>query len=100
MNEYEKLNRQAKQYKEQYPPGTRILLNSMNDSFAPIPAGTKGTVKVVDDIGQIHMHWDNGRTLAIVPREDSFRKLTEEELEAENQSETKMNEDDGMTMRM
>lgn len=26
------------------------------------------------------MNWDNGRTLAIVPEKDDFRKLTEEEL--------------------
>ena len=33
------------------------------------------------------MKWDNGRTLAIVPSEDSFRKLTEEEI-AEEQSQS------------
>ena len=29
------------------------------------------------------MNWDNGRTLALVPKEDSFRKLTEQEVEQE-----------------
>jgi hypothetical protein len=29
------------------------------------------------------MQWDNGRTLALVPGEDSFRKLTAEELAEE-----------------
>lgn len=84
MNEYDRLSRQAKRIKETYPPGTRIELISMEDPFAPIPSGTRGTVKVVDDIGQLHMHWDNGRSLAVVPGEDSFRKLTPEEIEAEN----------------
>lgn len=84
MNEYDRLSRQAKRIKETYPPGTRIELISMEDPFAPIPSGTRGTVKVVDDIGQLHMHWDNGRSLAVVPDEDSFRKLTPEEIEAEN----------------
>ena len=83
MNEYERLSRQAKRIKEQYPPGTRIMLNSMSDPFAPVPSGTRGTVKVVDDIGQLHMSWDNGRSLAVIPGEDSFRKLTPEEIEAE-----------------
>ena len=27
---------------EQYPPGTRIRLNSMNDPYAPITPGTEG----------------------------------------------------------
>lgn len=30
------------------------------------------------------MNWDNGRTLGICPQEDSFRKLTEQELAEEN----------------
>lgn len=66
--------------KEMYPEGTRIELNVMNDPFAPVPSGTRGTVDYVDDMGQIHMRWDNGRTLALVPGEDSFRKLTDEEI--------------------
>ena len=61
--------------KEQYPPGTRIRLNSMDDPYAPIVPGTEGEVDFVDDIGQLHMKWDNGRTLALVPGEDSFSVL-------------------------
>ena len=61
--------------KEQYPPGTRIRLNSMDDPYAPILPGTEGEVDFVDDIGTIHMKWDNGRTLGIVPGEDSFTVL-------------------------
>ena len=61
--------------KEQYPPGTRIRLNSMHDPYAPITPGTEGIVDLVDDAGSIHMKWDNGRTLAIVPGEDSFTVL-------------------------
>ena len=60
---------------EQYPPGTRIRLNSMHDPYAPVTPGTEGVVDLVDDAGSIHMKWDNGRTLAIVPGEDSFTVL-------------------------
>ena len=49
--------------KEQYPPGTRIRLNSMEDPYAPVLPGTEGEVDFVDDIGTIHMKWDNGRAL-------------------------------------
>ena len=61
--------------KEQYPPGTRIRLNSMDDPWHPIPAGMEGEVDFVDDAGQIFMKWDNGRTLPLAPGEDRFTVL-------------------------
>lgn len=69
--------------KENYPPGTRIHLIQMEDQWA-VPSGTRGTVDFVDDQGQIHLKWDNGRTLAIVPQVDQFRKLTDQELREEH----------------
>ena len=59
----------------QYPPGTRIRLNSMSDPYSPVPAGIEGIVDLVDDAGQIHMKWNNGRTLPLIPGEDSFTVL-------------------------
>lgn len=70
----------------------------MDDPYAPIECGTKGTVVHVDDAAQIHMRWDNGRTLAIVPGEDSFRKLTDEELAEEQNDE--MDEDNTPALGM
>ena len=61
--------------KEQYPPGTRIRLNSMEDPYAPILPGTEGEVDFVDDEGQIFTNWNNGRTLPLIPGEDSFTVL-------------------------
>ena len=61
-----------------YPPGTRIMLDHMDDNWA-VPRGTRGSVTQVDDAGTIHMKWDNGRSLGIVPQVDQFRKLTEQE---------------------
>ena len=66
-----------------YPPGTRIELIQMGDDPRPVAPGTRGSVRFVDDMGSIHMHWDNGRTLALIPGEDSFRKLTPEEIAQE-----------------
>jgi len=65
-------------YKEQYPPGTRICLDSMGDDPQPIPAGTKGTVIAVDDIGSLHCKFDNGRSLGICPEVDRFHKIIEQ----------------------
>jgi len=64
--------KQVNQIREQYPPGTRIRLGEMRDPYSPVPPGTLGTVRLIDDIGQLHMIWDNGRALALIPSEDSF----------------------------
>ena len=61
-----------KEIKQKYPKGTRIMLNSMDDPHHPVPSGTLGTVETVDDIGTIHMKWDNGRSLGLIVGEDSF----------------------------
>jgi len=57
-----------------YKPGDRIELIHMDDNFA-VPVGTLGTIKRIDDIGQLHMAWDNGRTLAVNLEIDSERKV-------------------------
>ncbi len=66
-----------------YPPGSRILLYQMTDPYAPVPSGTRGTVRYVDDAGQIGVAWDNGRSLSLIPGVDSFRKLTQQEIAQE-----------------
>ena len=85
MNKFEAERRFAQRMKDSYPPGTRIMLVSMEDDPRPIEPNTRGTVKAVDDIGTIHCDFDNGRSLGVVPGEDSFRKLTAEELAEEQE---------------
>ena len=63
-----------------YPPGTRVRLNNMNAPYSPVEPGTRGTVRYVDDSGQLGVAWDNGRSLSLIPGEDSFRKLTQQEI--------------------
>ncbi|WP_024347470.1 DUF4314 domain-containing protein [Lacrimispora indolis] len=58
--------------KEQYPPGTRIRLVDMSDPYSPVPSGTEGSVNFIDDQCQLHMDWDNGRSLALIPGVDKF----------------------------
>ena len=83
MNEWDRLHRQAQRFKAEYPAGTRIVLFQMGKDPNPVEANTRGTVKIVDDIGTLHCEFDNGRQLGVVPGEDSFRRLTEQELNAE-----------------
>ena len=86
MNKYDIQRARVENIKRTYPPGTRIELISMYDPYSPVPSGTKGTVSSVDDIGTIHPKWDNGRTLGIIVGEDEFRKLSQSEIEAEQQT--------------
>ena len=61
-----------------YPSGTRVELIEMHDPYRNLPQGLKGTVRAVDDIGTIHINWDNGCTLGAVYGVDQIRILTEE----------------------
>lgn len=55
--------------RKQYIPSTRVRLLKMDDEQAP-PIGTCGEVVFVDDIGTIHVKWDNGSGLGVVLSED------------------------------
>lgn len=41
-----------------------------------MPAGLKGKVVFVDDIGQVHMKWQNGRGIPLNPELDKFQVLS------------------------
>lgn len=62
-------------YRCRYPAGTRIQLDADMDDPQPVLAETKGTVTAVDDMCQLQVRWDNGRSLAIISSEDKFHKL-------------------------
>lgn len=57
----------------------RIECVQMNDPFSNVPSGTKGTVVMKDDMGTLHVIWDNGQSLGLVPGEDSYRLLNDNE---------------------
>lgn len=81
--------------KERYPEGTRICLDSMENDPNPISPGTNGTVEFVDDMGTVFCKFDNGRSLGVIPGEDSFHKIHEEiqteEISEEIAEEPEMN---------
>ena len=99
MNEWERIHRQAERYKREYPVGTRITVLQMGDDPRPVENGTRGTVRVVDDMGTVHCDFDNGRRLGLIPGEDIFRRLTDAEL-AEEQDADISEEETGPVMGM
>lgn len=74
--------------KEMYQPGTRIMLDSMGNDPCPIEPGSCGTVIGVDDMGSIMMKWDNGRGLSLIPDEDSFHIIQQEEISEQKETES------------
>ena len=73
---------EVERIKEQYPKGTPIRLYSM-EGEQTVPPGSRGIVDHVDDIGQIHMKWENGSCLALNVEEDRFDIITKQDEIAE-----------------
>lgn len=66
------------QLRKRYPVGTKIQLISMRDEKYPILPRTIGEVTHIDDLGSIHMKWQNGSSLALIPKVDSFKVVAAE----------------------
>lgn len=60
--------------KEKYKRGDRVKLVKMDDIQAP-PVGTQGTVRFVDDIGTVHVSWDNGSSLGAAMGADIIKRV-------------------------
>lgn len=64
--------------RERFPKGTRVELIQMNDPYnTRLVPGCKGTVRIVDALGTIHVVWDCGSRLGVVYGEDVCRKIAE-----------------------
>lgn len=74
------------QIEKEYPKGTRIELIEMKGE-PDFVSGLRGVVDFVDGIGQLHMIWDNGRTLALIPGEDRFKVVCQHERRIHNRTE-------------
>lgn len=57
-------------------PGTRVrLTHEMAEDPDPIPVGATGTVTGGNGL-QMHVRWDNGRTLHLLPFVDRWEVVT------------------------
>lgn len=69
--------REVEALRKRYSKGTRVKLISLEDPYSRLPEGTKGTVDAVDDIGTIHVRWDNGSGLGVAPGVDEIKVIQE-----------------------
>ena len=60
-------------------PGRRIRMIKMVDDPNPVNSGVEGTIDHVDSTGTIHVNWDDGRFLGVIPGEDEYQILPKTE---------------------
>jgi len=58
--------------------GKRIELILTTDPYTELKPGDRETIDFVDDMGTIHINWDNGSQLGLVPGEDQYKLLEDE----------------------
>jgi hypothetical protein len=51
-----------------------VLLDDINDPYTPLEKELEGAVRFVDDIGTVHVKWDNGSCLGAC-LEDKIAKV-------------------------
>lgn len=57
--------------------GRRVRLIATTDPYTHLAPGDEGTIMFVDDAGTVHVNWDNGSTLGLIPGEDTWESLSE-----------------------
>ena len=69
--------RKVQAIKDKYQKGDRVELINMESAAYLIPRGMKGTVTEVDDLGSVHVKWENGMEVAVlnIPG-DAIEKVT------------------------
>ncbi len=60
--------------RETFKKGDRVKLIRMTDSWTKLEPGTLGTVVGVDTTGTVHVSWDSGSRLGLIPGADIWVK--------------------------
>lgn len=70
--------------------GWRIRLVATTDPYTRLAPGDEGTIMFVDDAGTVHVDWDCGSTLGLIPGEDAWETLPKQAIDSpfENQRRT------------
>lgn len=55
--------------------GDIVELISTDDPSTELVSGDRGKVAFIDDMGTIHINWNNGSTVGLIPGEDSYKVI-------------------------
>jgi hypothetical protein len=55
--------------------GDRVRLVATAEQNTRLRPGEEGTVRFVDDRGTVHLRWDNGSQLGLIPGVDEWQVL-------------------------
>jgi len=61
--------------KAKFTKDLKVKLIKMYDLYSAPPTGTIGVVDYVDDMGQVHINWENGSTLPLAVEIDDFEVM-------------------------
>ena len=56
--------------------GKKVQLVYTDDQYTKLKPGDFGIVRLVDDTGTIHVNWENGSNLGLIPGVDKFHIIT------------------------
>lgn len=62
-------------YQDHPHVGKRVVLRYTSDPYTNLTSGAQGTITFVDDTGTVHVKWDNGTRLGLIPGEDKWEML-------------------------
>jgi len=57
-------------------PGDRVRLTTITDDSTTLKPGALGTVTSIDGTGTVHVRWDDGRQLGLVPEAGDCFEVT------------------------
>ena len=74
-NAKEYTQKEIEYIKQKYPIGTKVKLIKMYDFYNDLATGEEGIITSVDDLGTLHIKWENGSTLGLVVGVDEFEVI-------------------------
>lgn len=58
--------------------GDRVRLIFCSDPYTVLSPGTMGTVRLVDDVGTVHVAWDDGTNLGMIRGQDRWETVPQD----------------------